>query len=377
MSGLETLPPDQRAVLQLILAQGRGYADLAATLKLDVASVRERALAGVDGLDLPHPAALDDTARGRIADYLLGQLDDGERIVAFAELGGSPDACAWAQALRERLSAVARDELPEVPAVAAAPASGTNGSRAAEVAASAPAVADVPAAAPAAAAIVAQPAAAAFPAPPAAAPPAAGATPPAPPAPRERGEREGGSGPGGPRPSRLGGAILIAGAAALAVVLAIVLIGGGDDNSGASGSTSGAQAQTSARTQTSTTGSAARVIGAAALRATPAGGSALGAAIVQRASGGRRQIAVEMARIAPNGAQDAYAIWLQGNGGARLLGFVPTPVGRDRTFTVSAALPSGLKLTDYATVLVTRETTTAQPTTPGTVIASGPLRLAN
>ena len=35
MSGIEELPPDQRAVLQLILKQGRGYADLSGLLRID------------------------------------------------------------------------------------------------------------------------------------------------------------------------------------------------------------------------------------------------------------------------------------------------------------------------------------------------------
>ena len=86
VSGLETLPPDQRAVLQLILVQGRGYADLAATLRLDAAAVRERAHAGAAAL-AGRPGDVDADTRGRVVDYLLGQQDDGERIVTFAELG--------------------------------------------------------------------------------------------------------------------------------------------------------------------------------------------------------------------------------------------------------------------------------------------------
>ena len=50
MSGLETLPPDQRAVLQLILAQRRDYAELAGLLKIDAGAVRTRAHAGLDAL---------------------------------------------------------------------------------------------------------------------------------------------------------------------------------------------------------------------------------------------------------------------------------------------------------------------------------------
>jgi len=351
VSGLETLSPDQRAVLQLILVQGRGYEDLAATLKLDPTAVRERAHASAVALvpDAPDPAL-----RGRVVDYLLGQQDDGERIVTFAALGDSPAACRWAQALRGQLAGVARVELPEVPGPAAPAAASPNGSAAHAGAATAVAAAPVAAAAPAVAA------------PPASPPSAAPARPRA---------------ADGPRPSRLGGAILIAGAAALAIVLAIVLIDG-SSGTGKHASTSAAKAQTSAQTSTTpsrtTTGAsrapAARPLAAAVLRS-PSGGSAIGAGIVQ-SSGGRRLLAVEAAKLAPNGTNNIYAIWLQGAGGNRFMGFVPNRVGSDGTFTVSAALDRSLDLASYATLLVTREGTTAVPTAPGAVVLSGPLRPA-
>jgi hypothetical protein len=380
VSGLETLSPDQRAVLQLILVQGRGYADLAATLKLDVAAVRERAHAGAEALGLPAGAELDGEQRGRIVDYLLGQQDDGERIVTFAELGDSPAASRWAQALRERLAGVAREELPEVPAATAVAV--TNGSVASDVAV---APVPAPAAVPTPAAAASAPAAAPPAPPPAAKRPAPTAAAAAPPRTPSGGSGDPG-GPTGPRPSRLGGAILIAGAAALAIVLAIVLIGGGSDKpSRTAGATSPAQTQANARTQSSSTGSTgtstnaaaqARTVGAAALRPTAAGSSALGAALVQQSAGGRRLMAVEAARLPPNGTQDIYAIWLQGSAGTRFLGFVPSRVGTSGSFTVSSSLPKGLDLRAYATVLVTREGTTATPTTPGPTVLSGSLRLA-
>src|SRR5262249_42236288 len=151
--------------------------------------------------------------------------------------------------------------------------------------------------------------------------------PPLPPAP-ESGRAD------GPRPSRLGGAILIAGAAALAIVLAIVLIGGGsDDKSGTGTSASTNTARTPTRpprqATTPTTASrapAARFVGSATLRPTLAGGSAFGAGLVQRTADGRRAIAIEATRLPANGAQDIYAVWLQGTAGSKFLGFVPRQV---------------------------------------------------
>jgi hypothetical protein len=165
----------------------------------------------------------------------------------------------------------------------------------------------------------------------------------------------------------------------LAIVLAIVLLGG-DDSPSSSGSTNRAQTQTSARTQTSTTAAnnqtSARTVGGAVLRATSSGGSAFGAALVQQTANGRRLMAVEVARLPGNGAQDIYAIWLQGAAGNKFLGFVPNPVRANGTFTVSSPLPRSVDLSAYSTVLVTSEGKTAVPSTPGNAIVSGPLRVA-
>ena len=54
MSGLDNLPPDQRAVLQLVLARGRSYDEIAGMLSIDREAVRRRAL---DALDALTPAA--------------------------------------------------------------------------------------------------------------------------------------------------------------------------------------------------------------------------------------------------------------------------------------------------------------------------------
>jgi hypothetical protein len=360
VSGLETLPPDQRAVLQLILVQGRGYADLAALLKLDRDAVRGRALAGVDALALPGRDAVEGDERARIADYLLGQQDDGERIVTFAALAESPAACRWAQALRERLAGVARGELPAVPA---APSSNGTATPSAALAA---APAEAPAGAGTATAVAQAPARRATPSavpPPAAAP--AGAHEPHEP-----------SAPSRPS-SRLGGAILLAGIAALAIVLAIVLIGGDDDPGDRGGTTTGAQTTQPASTQpartTAGSGTAAGVLAQVNLNPTPSGGQALAVGIVQRARG-RLVLAMQAERLPANRGREFYALWLQGSGGAKFLGFVPRQVGADGSFTVSTELPADAR--EYATVLVTGEGSNAVPTTPGTAILSGTLRLS-
>jgi hypothetical protein len=366
MSGLETLPPDQRAVLQLILQQGRGYAELAGMLKIDIAAVRERAHAGLDALAGASGATPAPEQRARIADYLLGQQDAAERLVTFAELGDAADASRWAGELRDRLAPLAHEALPEVPATGA-----TNGRA---VASAAPAAASTPAApAPVAHAPASEPA-------PAAAPPtgAGHADAGSPPTPRVAPATAGSASPR--RPSRTGGALLIGGVLVAVVVLAIVLLNGGGGGGGKAtdSATTSATAAGTATTPatvggTGTTAPQATVVAQVNLSATPGNGSGVGLGIVERGQGGKQAIAIAAQKLAPNGAKDIYAAWLQGPPGSHFLGFVPARVGKAGGFTASAALPGDARR--YTSVLITREPTTRVPKTPGPTVLSGSLKL--
>ena len=74
MASLDELPPDQRAVLDLVLQRGRSYDDIARLLSIDRAGVRARALAAFDGIG--PDTGLAPESRALITDYLLGQLPD-------------------------------------------------------------------------------------------------------------------------------------------------------------------------------------------------------------------------------------------------------------------------------------------------------------
>jgi hypothetical protein len=382
MSALQTLPPDQRAVLQLILKQGRGYADLSGLLKIDEAAVRARALAGLETLGEGSGQALSPQRRAQVADYLLGQQSGADLDATRTYLDDSAAARRWATALRAQLAPVARDPLPEIPAAS------TNGHAVADATAPAdeagsldPRTAEPDATAEHASVGPFDDGDDALDDAPPAVPAAASRDP--------RGERSGAPafrprpdepGPDGPRrSSKVGGIVLIVGVAVLIAVLAIVLIGGGDDEPSSSATPAATQSATGADGQT--TGedgggaTAPQVLAQVNLNATAPGSDAAGIGWVQRVDG-RPMIAVQVARIAPNGEQDVYAAWLRAtNGSARFLGFVPSQVGRDRTFTVSASLPGDVSR--YDEVIVTRETITSaeRPTRPQAVVLSGPLRL--
>ena len=50
MARFDDLPADQKAVLQLVLRQGRTYAEIAGLLKISTEAVRDRALTALDAI---------------------------------------------------------------------------------------------------------------------------------------------------------------------------------------------------------------------------------------------------------------------------------------------------------------------------------------
>lgn len=114
MSRLDALPADQRAVLQLLLRQGKAYGDIAGLLRISEDAVRDRAHQALDSLaDAPD---LDESRREEIGDYLLGQQTASQRAGTRAFLDDSPAGRTWARALVTELRPLGGDDLPDVPA---------------------------------------------------------------------------------------------------------------------------------------------------------------------------------------------------------------------------------------------------------------------
>ncbi|MET0817131.1 MAG: sigma-70 region 4 domain-containing protein, partial [Solirubrobacteraceae bacterium] len=113
MSPLSALAPDQRAVLELLLRQGRDYAELSELLGLPESGVRSRAHAALAALvpDRPAPVGED----GAVADWILGQQDDAEAESTRGAIARMPAWHAWASDVTDRLSEVDGAELPELP----------------------------------------------------------------------------------------------------------------------------------------------------------------------------------------------------------------------------------------------------------------------
>ncbi len=112
---IDALPPDQRAVLSLILRRGKSYADIAEALELDEGAVRERAQGALVALAPDLAGAVADSEREQIGDYLLGQQGAAQRLVTYDAIEGSDGARAYAAALSGALADVSGGALPAVP----------------------------------------------------------------------------------------------------------------------------------------------------------------------------------------------------------------------------------------------------------------------
>ncbi len=323
MASLNTLPPDQRAVLQLVLQRGRSYDDIARMLSIDRAAVRERALSAFDALGPQTGIAAQ--RRALITDYLLGQLPRAVAEQTRDRLAQSSSERAWARVLASELTPIAAGPLPEIPVEATSPTV-------------------VSADAPAGSSRAQQPVAA-------------------------RSRRATESDRRTPRPSsRRGGAVLIAAAAAVVVIVVVVLL-----SSGGSSDKRRTGTATRAPSATSRTGStAARVVAQINLTPTAAGGKAAGIAEILK-EGVADGIAIVAQNVTPNSTKppNAYAVWLYNSASsAHLLGFVNPGVGATGKLSTAGGLPTNAS--QYKQVVVTVETK-GNPTTPGTIILQGTL----
>jgi hypothetical protein len=368
MSSLERLPPDQRAVLALVLQRGRSYDDIASLLAIDRAAVRDRALAALDAL-APSEPQLPAERRALITDYLLGQLPDKVRDQTRERLGSSPSERAWARVLASELAPMSRTPIPEIPSgpVAATPepvAASEPTADEAQLALGRPELADdqPPTARAATPSLGAKaPTGAQGGAQTPSAPSGSGVPPPVPAA-RAR--------------SRGGGGVLLAIAAVILVVVVVIIIvtnSGSSNKKTATGSST--PTTTSTTTGTSTTAKTPHVIAQINLRPTSTGSKAAGIAEIVT-EGKVTGVIVAADHLAPNTTHNAYAVWLSNPGGgpSKLLGYVSPAVTKNGDLKTSGPLPSNVS--SYKEILVTLETTT-DTKTPGPTVLEGPVSLTS
>jgi hypothetical protein len=312
MPRIDDLPADRRAVLQLLLKQGKSYDDLASLLRIEPETVRERARdaldrLGVTGAGIPE---LDMAEQDEIADYLLGQQSASERAATRDLLETSAPGRAWARVVSGELRDLAGDQLPEIP------------SERAEV------------------------------------DEAFGALE----ARKEARERQAKS-------SRLGGVLLLA-AVGVAVAFLIIFVISGNDDEGAGSDSAGATAAET--TGTTTTAGGQQVLGQVNLNAVSgsANPKALAAVTLVAADGGVSMV-FQGQDIPPNARGNVYALWVATAENAARLGFTPR-VGKRGRLRFQGNIPTDIDLSQFQAMILTRETT-ADPKTPGKIIIAGEL----
>lgn len=311
MTQIDALPPEQRAVLSLLLRQDKTYEEVARLLRMDPEAVRARAVAAVEELG-PSESDLPAERRAEIADYLLRQQSASERADTRRYLKESPAGRAWARVVAPELRLMAGARLPDVPAEDA------------EVEEAFQALGQRTAA-------------------------------------REAAQRS----------SRTGGIVLLAAVAVIVAAVIVFVVNSGGSSSKDNGAvTSPSTTSTGASGGTGSTGPAVHVEAQINLAPTDPHSKALALAQVV-AQGTRRAFALQAQGLDPT-TGFAYAVWLYNSATDTLpLGFAPA-VKADGKMQAVGALPANAA--HYREMLITKETS-ARPSRPGTIVLAGPLGL--
>lgn len=357
MASLDSLPGDQRAVIQLVLQQRRRYDDIAALLSIDRAGVRQRALDAFDALgpSTSVPAG----QRALLTDYLLGQLPGPVADEVHDRIASSPGERAWLRVVASEVAPLAADELPAIPGSGAERRSGS---------------APEPAAAVSAATAKKAPAA---PRPPAASSPAIAAAPAGSGTPGSGGDSGAGSGARGTAVaggSRRGGAIVLGLAAVIIAAVVVVLLvssGGATKKLNPTASASTGTSSSSTTSTTSTSASKAKLVGQVNLNS-PSNQSIKGIAQVIK-EGSTLGVLIVATHVPANTTHNAYAVWLSNSSSDNeFVGFVSTRVGKDQKLETDGPLPSNAA--HYKEMLVTLETHNT-PKSPGPILLKGALKI--
>jgi hypothetical protein len=250
MATFDQLSPDKRAIVELVLQQGKTYPELADMLAMPESRVRELARDALVELAPVSVRGVEDDWRGQLADYVLGQQSGPEATATKGHLRRSEAARSWARSLLDSLEQLyANGSVPAIP-------EGERG-RAAKRAA---------------------------------APAAHGAEPSSP------GLKRSSFGAGFFGALGAMGGVIAAGVAVLLLLAVLVWPIGlltGDDDEPSSGASADNQpaAQTGNQNQQAATGAPAGI-----------------AIVVDQ--GGKTQLLVQAARLAPSGQNEGYYVWL-------------------------------------------------------------------
>ena len=138
MATFDQLTAEQRAIVELVLQQGKRYEELADMLGLSETRVRELARDALVDLAPISARGVEEDWRGQLADYVLGQQAGPEATATKGHLRRSEAARSWTRSLLDSLEQLyPNGSLPAIPEGergarsrrAAAPPAGRRGRR--------------------------------------------------------------------------------------------------------------------------------------------------------------------------------------------------------------------------------------------------------
>jgi hypothetical protein len=116
MATLDQLSAEQRAIVELVLQQGKTYDELAEMLGMPAARVRELARQTLIDLAPVSVRAVEDDWRGQLADYVLGQQSGPEEAATKGHLRRSEAARSWTRSLLDSLDGLyPNGSMPAIP----------------------------------------------------------------------------------------------------------------------------------------------------------------------------------------------------------------------------------------------------------------------
>jgi hypothetical protein len=116
MATFDQLSAEQRAIVELVLQQGKSYDELSDMLGIPEARVRERARDALVQLAPVSVRAVEEDWRGQLADYVLGQQAGPEVTATRGHLRRSEAARSWTRSLLDSLEQLyPNGDLPAVP----------------------------------------------------------------------------------------------------------------------------------------------------------------------------------------------------------------------------------------------------------------------
>jgi Sigma-70, region 4 len=116
MATFDQLSDEQRAIIELVLQQGKSYDELSDMLGIPEARVRERARDALVELAPLSARGVEEDWRGQLADYVLGQQAGPEATATRGHLRRSEAARSWTRSLLDSLEQLyPNGDLPAIP----------------------------------------------------------------------------------------------------------------------------------------------------------------------------------------------------------------------------------------------------------------------